>query len=563
MRHTKPSPFRVEQLEDRAVPYSGVISQWNELLQQSLPGTPLLQPLATRNMALVQVAVFDAVNAIDRAYEPYHARVPASQTASPEAAAAQAARDTLVALYPTRQAIFDTALAGNLAAIAPGPAAEGVAIGKEVARQILALRSGDGANTPASYTPPNSNPGQWQPTLPDFSPAAGAHIGATTPFAITSSTQFRPAPPASLTTAAYAAAVNEARVLGARDAETSDRDGNGLPDRTPDQTQVGMIWRTPLPHFQVWNRVAQRVTAERGTPIVESARLFAQLNMAMNDGLQTSFASKYHYGLWRPVDAIRRAAEDGNPATEAEPTWLPLHPSTPPYPTYAGNAATLGASAATVLAGVFGGDAVPFQIDWTAYGFPGVTRSYSGFWAAADEAARSRVYGGIHFTMDSVAGQGIGVGVGNYVTNNSLPPAATAAVARVVNGSLVVTGTAGSDVLHLTLAGGSLVVWANGTRVGQFSEPVARIVVDSRGGDDLILLGPNVDTRAEIYGGAGDDHILGGGGDDRIYGEDGDDRILGLAGNDLTDGGDGDDWLFGGPGFDFLDGGDGDDRLFH
>ncbi|HVK08024.1 MAG TPA: hypothetical protein VM597_04515, partial [Gemmataceae bacterium] len=121
MRHTKPGPFRVEHLEDRALPSSGVITQWNELLQQSLPTTPLLQPLATRNMALVHVAVFDAVNAVDRAYEPYHARVPASQTASLEAAAAQAAHDTLVALYPSRQAVFDAALAGNLAGIAPDP----------------------------------------------------------------------------------------------------------------------------------------------------------------------------------------------------------------------------------------------------------------------------------------------------------------------------------------------------------------------------------------------------------------------------------------------------------
>jgi hypothetical protein len=513
-------------------------------------------------MALVHVAMFDAVNAIDRTYEPYHARVPASSGASLEAAAAQAAHDTLVALYPTLQAVFDEALAGNLVGIAPDQASQGIAIGQEVARQILELRATDGALTPGSYTPPNSDPGQWQPTLPNFAPAAGAHIGAMTPFALDSSEQFRPGAPPTLASAEYAATLNEAKTLGARDAETSDRDGDGVPDRTADQTQVGLIWQSPVPNFQVWNRVAQTIAAQQDTPIVESARAFAQLNMAMNDGLQTSFSSKFFYGLWRPVDAIRRAGEDGNVATDAEAGWTPLHTATPPYPTYAGNVATLGASAATVLANVFGGDAIPFQIDWSAYGFPGVTRSYSGFSDAADEAARSRIYGGIHFQIDSNAGQGIGANVANYVLNTRLRPAATEAVARVIDGELRVTGTQGADVLNVTRSGGALVVWANGERIGQFAEPITTIVLDARGGNDLILLGPNVDLAAEIYGGAGNDLITGGGGDDRIYGEDGSDLLLGLSGNDRLDGGAGDDFLFGGLGNDVLIGGLGDDWLF-
>jgi hypothetical protein len=351
-------------------------------------------------------------------------------------------------------------------------------------------------------------------------------------------------------------------VLGSRDAETSDRDGDGAPDRTADQTQAGLVWQSPVPHFQVWNRVAQKIAAQQDTPIVETARLFAQLNMAMNDGLQTSFASKYFYGLWRPVDAIRRAGEDGNPATDAEVDWTPLHSATPPYPTYAGNAATLGASAATVLATAFGDDAIPFQVDWSAYGFPGVIRSYDGFWDAADEAAWSRVYGGIHFTPDSVAGQGIGAGVANYVMSTRLQPAAAEAVARVVNGELIVTGTDGGDALLVTRTGNSLVVWANGLWLGQFHEPVTRIVMDARGGNDLLQIAPSIDTAAVIYGGAGNDLISGGRGDDRIYGEDGGDVLLGHAGHDLLDGGAGDDFLFGGTGDDTLIGGLGDDWLF-
>jgi len=411
--HGQPRSRRLgfERLEDRSLPSSNVVLQWNELLLQSLPGPPSRVPLI-RNMALVHVAMFDAVNAIDRSYEPYHADVHASRGASPEAAAAQAAHDTLVALYPARQAVFDAALAEDLAGIPAGQAQQGIEIGQEVARQILDLRSSDGSAAAVGYTPPSNDPGQWQPTPPDFSPAAAAHVPLITPFAVESSTQFRPGPPPDLTSPEYAAAFNEAKALGSV----------GSTERTADQTQVAMLWRVPLTIHQVWNRIAQDVAEDQDTSLAETARLFALLNMAFNDGLQTSFESKFHYGLWRPVEAIRRAAEDGNPATEADPAWKTLHPTTPPYPTYAGNAATIGAACATVLAGVFGGDAVAFQVDWSPYGFAGVTRSYEGFWAAADESARSRVYGGIHFTFDSVAGQGIGAGVADHVLDNYLSP---------------------------------------------------------------------------------------------------------------------------------------------
>ena len=404
-----------EGLEKRCL-FSGssgdVVLEWNELLVQSLPATPAPVPM-WRNIALVHVAMFDAVNAIDRSYEPYAADVKASRGASAEAAAAQAAHDTLVALYPSRQAVFDAALAEDLADIAPGRARQGVAVGQEVARQILELRADDGATTPVAYTPPNAEPGQWQPTPPDHSRGAGANVGLITPFAIESNTQFRPAPPPALDSAEYAEAFNEVKEIGSA-ASTS---------RTADQTQVAMIWRAPLTHFQVWNRIAQDVADARDTNLADTARLFALMDVAINDGMQTTFASKYHYALWRPVTAIQRAGEDGNPATDADPAWTPLHPSTPPYPTYAGNAATIGAAAATVLADVFGGDAMPFTVDWGAYGSPGVTRSYDGFWDAADEAARSREFGGIHFRFDSDAGQQIGAGVGDYVTDHILLPA--------------------------------------------------------------------------------------------------------------------------------------------
>src|SRR5262245_11548467 len=190
MKVLKKCLFRVERLEDRSVPSANVIAHWNEVLLQSLPSQPPRVPLA-RNLALVHVAMFDAVNAIDRSYEPYAAEVQASHGASLEAAAAQAAHDTLSVLYPTRQAVFDAALAEDLVGIPPGRRQQGVAVGHEVAQQILALRADDGASAIMTYTPPNTNPGQWQPTPPDFSAAANVHVPFITPFAVDSSAQFR------------------------------------------------------------------------------------------------------------------------------------------------------------------------------------------------------------------------------------------------------------------------------------------------------------------------------------------------------------------------------------
>jgi hypothetical protein len=400
-----------EALEGRRLLSGDVVIDWNELLLQSMQtNQPPRVPLS-RNMALVHVAMFDAVNAIDRSYEPYAADVKASRGASQEAAAAQAAHDTLLALYPARQATFDAKLAADLADIPPGLARQGVAVGKEVARQILALRADDGAAAVVTYTPPNNNPGQWQPTAPDFSPAANVHVSMVTPFAVESTAQFRPGPPPALTSPEYAAAFNEAKALGRATGST----------RTADQTLVAGLWRTALGNHQVWNRVAQNMAAARDTSLPETARLFALMDMALNDGLQTSFGTKYHYGLWRPITAIRRADEDGNPATEADPAWTTLHPNTPAYPTYSGNAATIGAACATVLASVYGADTA-FQIDFGPNGFPGVNRSYPSFWAAADEQADSRIYGGIHFRFDSEAGQQIGANVGGYVMDHFLTP---------------------------------------------------------------------------------------------------------------------------------------------
>jgi Ca2+-binding RTX toxin-like protein len=232
---------------------------------------------------------------------------------------------------------------------------------------------------------------------------------------------------------------------------------------------------------------------------------------------------------------------------------------TPAHPSYSSGHSAFGAAAATALAGFFGTDDIAFTS--TTPDLPGVTRSFASFSAAANENALSRLLGGIHWRFDNEVGLEVGDAVGRYVAANFLGEAERGPAAGVVNGELIVVGTAGGDFLHVARAGAALVVWANGERLGEFGA-VTNIVADGRDGDDLILLAPQIDNDAELYGGAGNDLISGGGGDDRIFGEGGRDVLLGFAGNDRLDGGAGDDFLFGGLGNDELLGGLGDDWLF-
>lgn len=258
------------------------------------------------------------------------------------------------------------------------------------------------------------------------------------------------------------------------------------------------------------------------------------------------------------MTGIRLAADDGNPDTTAAVTWTPLI-GTPAHPSYISAHSSVSGAAAAVLAGFFGTDAVAFTLPSQNSALP--ARAFTGFSHAAQESADSRLYGGIHWRFDNEAGLDLGDAVGEYVMANILRPADRGPAAGVVNGELIVVGSAAADFLHVGRVSGQLVVWANGVRIGSFAPGGGGIVADGGAGDDLILLSPQIDTDAELYGGAGNDLIRGGGGDDRIDGEGGDDWLFGGHGNDRLYGGPGNDWLFGGPGLDFLDGGDGCDHL--
>jgi hypothetical protein len=386
-----------------------VIIEWNRLLESNYPST--VSPLHSfRYYAMVHIAMFDAVNSIERQYQPYHVRVPALPVASAEAAAAQAAHDVLVALAPGAQATFDAALQARLATIQPWRAAYGVAIGKRVAQAVLDWRTGDGYELPnPAYTPPALT-GVWQPTPPAHSPAAFVHFGRVEPFALLTPTQYLPKPPPLLNSPEYAASVQEVQSLGAQTGST----------RTPEQTLIAQLIAPvgygPNP-FGLWNHVARNVATDRHLSLVRAARLFALVNAAMHDGLQTSHSSKFVYGLWRPVTAIRRAAEvPTSHTTTPDPNWLPLI-TTPPYPSHSSNVACIATSAARTLARVLGGDAVPFTMTWS--GTAGtVTRSYSAFSELAAEASVARVYGGIHFRFELEASSESCTQVADYVVRN-------------------------------------------------------------------------------------------------------------------------------------------------
>ena len=422
----------VEPLEDRRLLSADVVLEWNQMALQAIGQARVSPVVASRALAITQAAVFDAVNDIDRSFEPYFADVHASHGASLEAAAAQAAHDALAALFPSQSSTFDAALAADLVGIPPGQARQGTDVGREVARQILEWRSTDGSDRVVTYTP-GTDPGDWRPTPPANLPALAPQWPYVTPFAMTSGSQFRPAAPPALDSAEYAAAFNEVKTLGSADSTT----------RTEEQTQIARFWNDGLgtafaPGY--WNRIAQDVATGQGLSLVSEAHLFALLNIATADALISCWDAKYAYSFWRPVTAIRAADTDGNPDTEPDTSWSPLL-VTPNFPSYTSAHSTVSGAAAEVLTALFGDQ---YQFTVSAVSVP-YTRSFDSFEAAAAEAGRSRIYGGIHYTFDNLNGLAVGGEVADYVMGNFLKPrgdgddeptTAVAPAARTVNETL-------------------------------------------------------------------------------------------------------------------------------
>jgi PAP2 superfamily len=387
------------------------VIEWNRTLL-SIVRTPGAQPPtihSTRNFAILHAAIFDSVNNIDRTFKPYAVRLShVSRRASPQAAANQAAHDVLISIYPAFAASLDSELQQDLEQIPDGrDKADGIEVGEAVAASILALRSGDGSAVTLPPFVPTTRPENYQLTPPNFASADFIQWANVTPFALAQADEFRPGPPPELDSDRYTHSFVEVKGLGFINSAT----------RTADQTQIGQFWNGSIQDF--WNEIAQTAALDRHLDLAHSAHLFALLNISLADTVIAFFDAKYTYNLRRPVTAIQMEAIDNSANTEPDPSWLPLSTKTAPAPSYPGAHKAISTAAAEVLR-LYLGDRMTFDI--TSESLAGVTRHFTSFSEAAEEAGLSRIYAGQHFRFDQIAGKRLGRQVADSVLFTILHP---------------------------------------------------------------------------------------------------------------------------------------------
>lgn len=397
-------PIAIESETTQASSTSdAIILEWNQLAVETIGATPPFP--STRAMATVQVAVFEAVNAITERYEPYLGTIHAPSWASTKAAAVTAAHGVLKSLFPAAAANLDARRDASLATIANGSAkTAGITAGEAAAAAMIANRTNDGSAPPVIHTPPNANPYEWQLT-PGCAGGLFAHWPGVKPFGVQSSSQFRaPAPPA-LTSARYATDLNEVKALGDI--------ASAL--RPQDRANVARLYAAQPPH-EGWNHVARQIAATRHDDISRTARVLAILNMSLSDAHITVFESKYLYRTWRPVTSIPRADEDGNAAT-APAAFTPFitTPCFPAYPSAHGAGAGAGSS---VLKEAYGDNC--FSIDITHPAVPGVVLHYTDLDDIVHDVSDARVYGGIHYRYDQDFAEAQGTSIGRFNYRNRL-----------------------------------------------------------------------------------------------------------------------------------------------
>jgi membrane-associated phospholipid phosphatase len=315
----------------------------------------------------------------------------------------------LVVLYPAFKSALDAEFQQSLAHASDRREAEGIQIGDAAADQILARRAADGsAAQPLSYVF-GPAPGDYQSTPPNFpKQPVFTHWSLVSPFVLPRADQFRPGPPPELASETYRAALNEVQSLGIASSATA----------TADEAVIGRFWNASIQNY--WNEIAQTASISRHLTTVQNARLFALLNLTFADGVIAFYDAKYAYNFWRPVTAIRAADADGNPNTEPDSNWLPEVGNTPSDPSYPGAHAVISAAGSAVLRAFFERDHFEFTV--ASEVLPGVERSFSSFSAAAEEAAFSRVFAGVHFRTDLTIGERLGRDVADFVLDHVLTP---------------------------------------------------------------------------------------------------------------------------------------------
>ena len=381
-----------------------VVTDWNmttnDLVAKDIGNNPKL-----RTLAMVHVAMSDAINTVQHRYTRVIATLPAPPGASVEAAAATAAWHILTQIYPKEKAKIEEAYATSLKAIPEGPAkSEGITLGMEVAKAVQVDRATDGTSAPDTYRP-HTTPGAYVPTtLPLWEQYARAK-----PWVLKSADQFRPGPPPALSSAEWARDYNEVKSLG----------GTKSTARTPEQTEAVTFWEN-VNFGPAWQAAARELSTNKEMPLAECARLFALLNMSLANAYIVNWDAKYTYNFWRPITAIRNGDQDGNDATERDAGWTSFNP-TPMHPEYPSQATINATIASAVLESVFGPvKAIPFTA--TDVRDAKRTRQFASLADMAEEQKNVRVWGGVHYRFAIRASEEVGPKVAAYMIENTLKP---------------------------------------------------------------------------------------------------------------------------------------------
>jgi hypothetical protein len=387
--------------------WADVVTDWN--VTAIAASEPVSVQGTNRVLAITHAAMFDAINAVTHSHTPYLIQPQAPADTSKEAAAAAAAQGVLAWLSPNQRQMLEGALKTSLDKLPDGPAKDnGVALGRQVAEKYIAVRTGDGVDRKTNYTP-GTDAGQWRPAPPAYQPFVSAYWAEVTPFVLKSPTELAVPEPLRLDSSQYAKEIDEVRRIGARHSK----------ERTADQTAAAIF--SLIKASELWNTAARAAVAAQGTNVIENARIFALMNMAMMDATIAGWAIKKQYPLWRPITAIREAAV--NP----DPNWEPLL-ETPSHPDYvSGHCITAGAAAGT-LALLLGNDGVRFSATYGG-GF-GLTRSYAGFAATEKEIANARVWAGIHTRTADERGGMLGHRIAELTVQRVMRPVGPAAGGR-------------------------------------------------------------------------------------------------------------------------------------
>ena len=394
------------------------VSSWNAIASDAIVATAGQSPHASAiSFAMVQGAVYDAVNSIDRRRQPYLELAPAEPSASKQAAAATAAFRVLQALFPSQQTTLQPLYEQTLAPVPDGTAKDdGIAAGVRAADAMLAARANDGRGGAFTYTF-GSVPGAWRPTPPTFGLDPAPWVGNVRPFLFATASELSSEGPNPLASTAYAEDFDEVRWLGSLNSTR----------RTPAQTHVAIFWQDNA--ISQWNRVFRALAAERDLGIADSARLFAMENLAAADGVIGCWHDKYRWNFWRPITAIRAGASDGNPQTDGDPTWTPLFdPSTPQFgpplvtPGFPEHPSGHGCGSGAILHTAqhfFGTDKLAFSVFSNR---TRTTRTFERFSDALKEIIDARVWGGIHFRTADVQGAVLGKRVARRLANRYFQP---------------------------------------------------------------------------------------------------------------------------------------------